>query len=769
MKKRYFWWGLVSIVLAIAGQSITAIASTKEDVSLALKTAPQGIEIDDYFQRGEIANNSAKLAQTDFGPNQAVQLTDATTGGNELGTIWTSDAAKMDLGENQTASMWLYTGNQISSGGDGMTFTMQNDERGIKASALNTADPSNPIPATGETLGVWGDDVGNKFLTAEDLAKTGIQNSWALEFDTFSNKNFPATSSSQSTEDQNSAWATFFQNSANAANQFDADVSGIHIASGYPGNQESYNVMTKKFSWKSYSGIFDFNGTEHATSYPYAVLNHQGVLTNGYKMLSTGTWKHLTLKWRAATSQMTYTFDDKDPKTGAAQKGQTAVVTVDQSKLGMEDDQKIRWGFTGSTGASFENNLVVFEQVPGLVDAAASAQLIDSTQSNRAITATNNTVNSGDRLKLRYNLAYNGGRESWKAIQAKMQLPTNVVFNSATIDYANGDRQTISDLSGGSQGSVITAQLQNELSKNNPTATITFQGKAIAATTGDATVSATNSTFAGANAITQAGVPSFTVKKTDDATMSLVLTGQNVVSGSGSTLAELLQTQVADVAVTGKVNYVTGTADTNNNLVLHPVLNGEEQQPVPLSNDDPAGTFTYKLAADKIISGQANVLTIYATDSKGHASNDVSYTITRSAGSRELVAAPASSFNVANPVQMSGTEMTLSPDNDWNVTVNDTKGKGDQWILTAQATPFVSKLRGSLSADLTYVASDGTTSSLENGATTILTHTTSTDNDVVNVTDDWNSDSGVFLRVHSDAIQGRYYSNITWTLTDGPQ
>ncbi|MFC6290405.1 lectin-like domain-containing protein [Levilactobacillus angrenensis] len=774
--------GFGALVLAVSCQLVGARGSVIEDVKVPLDKAPQGLKIDNYFKipgaDDGISNNSAQLADTPHGKQQAVQLTDASKGGDELGLIWTSDAAKMDLSQDQTASMWLYTGNTAlkdsnnrrNNIGDGMTFVMQNDARGVGASAINTSDPEHPTPATGETLGVWGDDYDNeKFTTPESLAATGIQDSWALEFDTFDNDNFPESAADGSAG--STAWGEYFKVAANSGNQFDAQVGGMHIASGYPGDAGSYNIVTKTFNWVTYdsSDILHLHPKSHSQSYHYAELNHDKPIESSFltgDVLGKGVWQHITLNWDASASDMNYTFDDKDPDTGAMQPGKSISVHVDKEKLKLGADQKIRWGFTGTTGASFENNLVVFEQVPGLVSADATAKLTDKTK-NQAIDEASDTVNAGDRMRLDYNLTYTGGRESWKDIQAKLNLPSNIKFSSAKISYDNGDSQTISGLdSDSTAGQTLSAALNQELSSTNTSATISLAGKAVAGSDSETTVAATNSSFTGSNAITQATLNGFKVEKNDDAAMTLSLTGEGV--DATGTLGAKVLTKPADVVVTGKITYTVGTADANSSLTLHPNLNGKDLPTQTLSNNDAAGTFTYKLNADQLLSGQDNLLTLYATDSKDHSTNDVGYTVTLSPGTRELAVGTRSTFNADDPVTMTGESMTLQPDHNWDVTVNDTKGKGDRWTLTASATPFISKLRGSLSAHLDYLSSDGSVSNLQAGSAHIMTHTATSDNDVINVADDWSDTQGLLLKVNSDAIQGAYYSTVTWTLRDAP-
>ncbi|MFC6290407.1 hypothetical protein [Levilactobacillus angrenensis] len=117
--------------------------------------------------------------------------------------------------------------------------------------------------------------------------------------------------------------------------------------------------------------------------------------------------------------------------------------------------------------------------------------------------------------------------------------------------------------------------------------------------------------------------------------------------------------------------------------------------------------------------------------------------------------------------------MTLRPDANWYVTVNDTKGKVDHWTLAVSATPFISKVKQypadkqRLSAYLAYQI-NGNLLNLQQASADIYHHEAASDWDVVNVADSWGKDQGLLLKVQSDALQGAYYSRITWTLKDVP-
>ncbi|MGV8056388.1 hypothetical protein PJN37_29250, partial [Mycobacterium kansasii] len=57
----------------------------------------------------------------------------------------------------------------------------------------------------------------------------------------------------------------------------------------------------------------------------------------------------------------------------------TKTVSIDTTKIDPNNTGYARWGFTGSTGTNWENNLVIFEQVPGVVNSSASVTATDLT------------------------------------------------------------------------------------------------------------------------------------------------------------------------------------------------------------------------------------------------------------------------------------------------------------------------------------------------------------------------------------------------------
>lgn len=779
----------IGLGIVIWGWGTTAQA---ENISVPKSTAPQGLTIDSYFETSRTFDNHAETVETNKGDNQAVLLTD---GPQELGTIWTSNAAKMDMAEDQKASMWMYFGDGYNAG-DGMAFVIQNGS--VDATAVDKSDPANPTAARGETLGVWGHDDKNQATTPQQVAATAIPKSWALEFDTFNNK-LP-------TKDNDSAWNDYFADSGSYANQFDeAMPSGYpHIASNYPGEASTYNVMTKNLSWTT-GGFMGIGGTPNKKSYSYATMNHMGAISNSFALLrnDNGAWKHLTLNWKApavgsTTGTMTYTINDKDPKTGArlTKDVSSNSAQINLTKLGLStDNARVRWGFTGSTGDSFENNLVVFEEVPGLVDADVTANLVDNSQANMTVDDASDKVYTGDQMTLKYHLNYKGGRDSWQSIKNKLNLPADIAYDSAKVTYDDGKfadgktSETIPVDSSDTTGQSVSETLARNLSKNTSAgetdgATITLTGKASSKTATASTpdkVASKTSSFEGSNAITQATVSGFQVAPGGDGTsvMTMALTGpeKNITANSNNQKGSESQTSAADVTVSGKITYkkVDGTPVTDKTLTLQPRLNGDSLQTSTVTDSDNDGVydFSYTIPSTSLVAGSTgNVLDLFATDTSTHlsAANNLEYTVTLKDGTKSISANTLSSFNADDPQKMTGSAMRLTPDSNWSVKVYDSMGTGDQWTLQASAGPLMSKLRGvTLDGELKYLDGNGNEETFAQGATVnIASHTTTSDDDVVDVAKSWDQNHGIVLDVNGGAVQGYYATQIQWTFGNTP-
>jgi len=314
----------------------------------ALQTAPKGLKWgDNNFDIANFSNNSVQIVKPTNENKDTTSIIKMTNGTYQVGGVWGNkdthiDKSKdinnyFDISHNQTASMWLYFGVyeyylkdkdgnylhdnygnyiQTSIPGDGMAFVIHNSKKGKNAIAMS----ADGIPVNGQSMGVWGADWNKNETDHSKIAATAIDNSWALEFDTFINN--------LTDKDKISGEGVSFDASSPAnAHQ--------HIASNFPGLPSTY--------------INRNNGTN------YFVMHHNSF--NAVDHLVDNKWHHVTIKWTPApegttVGTMSYFYDDKDPTTGAKNDNpiESTDIPVDTTNFNLKDGTKLYWGFTGSTG-----------------------------------------------------------------------------------------------------------------------------------------------------------------------------------------------------------------------------------------------------------------------------------------------------------------------------------------------------------------------------------------------------------------------------------
>lgn len=700
---------VVSVLLTL-GVGLT-LARADADYDNALATAPQGIALDQIFTPGETANNKAQVVTTTNGQTTGTQAVMVTNAKDQFGTIWSTDENAFDLNRDESVSMWMYFGNKAGNAADGMAFVLQNDSRGVAAT------PSFGKKISGETLGVWAVDTNTKQTDPAALAQLAIQNSWALEFDTHLNKS-----------------DTYSK--AGGADSFDVGLTGPHLASAYPGEGESYRLV------KTTSGLIITQ-----TAY-YATLAHQGVIAGGNDLLSNGSWHHVTLDWDAQARQMTYRFDDKDPTTGNEQTGTARTVTVDPAVVDPDQTGKVRWGFTGATGSSYANNLVIFENVPGLVETDATATLTDL-NTGKVLTDGASTRGTHE-VQLDYDLTYEGGKQDWKDVTAKLNLPDNLEFEKINVTYANGDRQTVDpDKVADNQ---LTFKLDSPLSATNQTAKIRLTGT-VADQKQASEVAAKTSTFTAVNGVTTTDTVHFTIEPKLD--IDLLLTSAATVTiPAGETTTIKAQVFVSE-----------GITITNADLTVHPTLNGKALpgEPIDDPDDNLSGKVRYTPAIEDLTVGK-NTIDLYVEDNYGNRSNTITATVNVTGGLTFDQVAKQSSFQQTT---LTGSTQRVKRTNDWSVRVVDSRAAGAKWHLQAAVGDFTTSDGQKLAGGLTY--SDGQSQiQLNSTPTTIHQGQSSANQDVTDVVDDWTDDTGIQLTVAGHAVSGDYSGQIDWTLTDAP-
>ncbi|WP_203643401.1 lectin-like domain-containing protein [Levilactobacillus andaensis] len=702
------WLGLL---IGLGVLNIADVGRADVDYDQALKTAPQGISLAQIFTPGTTTNNTAAVVTTTNPNTTGTQVARVNNGKKQFGALWSTDANAFDLNQDQSASMWLYFGNTGKKAADGMAFVLQNDDRKLAAT------PAFGKTVSGETLGVWGVDTDKKQSTPTKVAASAIQNSWALEFDTHLNT------------------STNYGNTGDA-DSFDVGLNGPHLATNYPGDSDSYEMERAVTYFPIYSSGY------------YATQKHAGVISGGNTFLANGEWHHLSLTWDATDQEMTYAFDDKNPTTGIEQSGKQMTVGVDVAKIDPQKTGQVRWGFTGATGESYENNLVVMEEIPGLVDASAKTKLTN--QRTGAVVTDGDTLKGRDLFKLDYQLSYVAGKQDWQNVTALLNLPEHLEYQAAEVTYADGTSQAI-DLRGLADNQ-LNVGLERALSAKNPTATISLTGEA-ADVTAPVTVSASGSTFSAVNGVVTADTVAFTLKPT----LELHLVS---LSGSSTTVKPN-----ESVTMKGLILAPEGVGLVNSDMRIQSQLNGTALPDftVPDGDDNTSGQFEITVPADKLRAGE-NSLTVTAHDPYGNASNQVKFTITVSRQLTFHTVAEKSSFVATD---LTGTNQQIKRTADWQLKVLDTREAGAKWSLQVTGTPFVSSEGQQLAGGVYYHDEHGKTL-ISTTPIAVYQGEAADEDELTDVVDTWSDDTGLLLEVSGGTVAGTYEGTLTWTLNDVP-
>lgn len=743
MKKWTLYAGfmLCSLLLVISFSVHKTYAATVEqtDIGTVLsnnaandRTVPTGLNnIGQWFVVPSLTNNNATVINANEDKNKSnsdvIALTQLKKT-HSVGAIWADRSQSdqdnrnyIDIDKRQTMSMWMYFGGSRRSNvvapdpGDGMAFVLQN----VGTKAFTTL-PSNNVNV-GEAVGVWG-ETNNKADTAETIAKRAIQNSWALEFDTYPNGN-------GSGQDSN----------------FDTDLNSTyynHIAYNYPALASTYRQTS--------------NG---------AAMNHKGV--QGLK-LADDYWHHLSLIWHPASggnsAYIEFHFNDKT-LSGEPQTGISENIPIDVSNFNLTNgEHKLYWGFTGSTGDSAENNLIVFESIPAMVEADATSTIIDESAGDHILSdpttdePNSNVVHEGDSVSVNYDLNYVSGSKPWQKIAADIKLPDKINYNSAVITYTDksGNKSTENiDEFNGMTNNEITHTLAKALYKDDITsANIKFEGTVNSGTTATTTnVESEHASFRGDVLDKDVMTTAFVIKQAN----KMTLTKDSSDPTIGFSAITNLQ---------GKVSYsdTSTTVDPSKLSVVAKVNDGDVTK-IDMNTIANGATFSLPMSTDLFsdLHEGANTVTLYVYNKDDYnTSNTITYTVTVES-TLQVKANPTSSFNSVQAVK---ANRLISRANDWSVDVIDGRAKGSKWNLFAEATP-VTNGNKTWNGGLVYVKSGESEQSLTNNKINIDNGTKSQDGQqTFDVDDSWTKDTGVLLRQSSLENTGTYHSTITWTAQD---
>ncbi|MGE7883698.1 L-type lectin-domain containing protein [Bacillus sp. NPDC094077] len=751
----------MSSLALLLGTSLFLSSNSQVFASEMQDSPPSAIKLDNIFTVPS-GSNSTLISNDKF---DIVQLTDSVK--DQSGAVWSTNENKMDLTKDFEAAMYIYFGDSGEDSADGMAFVMHNDPNGN--AAFRTGE--------GARIGVWDSTEPKKFGMA-------IMNSFAVEFDTYFNKDFDRGVPQQD-----------------------------HIAWNYPGKKETY----------------DDNGL---------IFKDRRMIHNDLQfpgLLSDDTWRYFTVNWDSKQSVLTYQLE-----------GLSSVsVPIDVNDV--FGTTEVYWGFTGSTGGSFEMNRIVFDEVPGLVEAEVKEDILDST-TNESVVGTK--VASGTQLTYSLEANYIGGKQAWKNINVSSKIDSNVSYvpGSLRLKDASG-KETPLDDSHWKDGTLNVPISDMDLS--NAKQTILFDVKT--GQVGQDTVVSEHSNFYGDNYHARASKSSYTISANKAPEVSLNQENETIKVPMDQ-----------DVEVSGKWKDEDGTKVT-----ITYKLNGEVigQEQLQSDQENTFQDWKYTIPKDKFKLGD-NHLEVYVTDEEGANSEVKSLQISISSppkitlteenkeveidygkgfdfsgtvsdldgagkeltlyyviGDNEPVAftkvtnsTPGKAIEFAGELPTSGVNegpQTISvyavdEDNlqsnigkftlhvikrltfademkdvefvatqigstpkiseratDYPIHIINSKGKGSKWKIKAELTkPLVSKENHTLEG-LFFKKSNGETEELLLN-TSVIVESGESPEDYSDINLNWKNDEGLLLKVDPSAHIGSYAGELTWTLEDAP-
>ncbi|MET3564179.1 hypothetical protein ABID30_003276 [Enterococcus rotai] len=381
-----------------------------------------------------------------------------------------------------------------------------------------------------------------------------------------------------------------------------------HVAYAYPDKTSSYGVLPNKNVYLIHKGIY----------YPS-------------KFLSSGNWHDLEIFWNSSTQELSYQFDDAPLVK--------EIIDVN-STFG---SRTAYWGFTGSTGYNYQESVVAFTKIPGLVEISDDITIKNSNDTN----IENTEVSSGEILTTNIAIKYNSGNQNLKNPVVNVTLGDNLDFIDGTVKL----NDAIIDVKPDSNRTFKVPL--DELSLENPDYSLTFET--------EATTSSTNAV---------------------DSFVSYQVTGDNLIG----------DTKAVNFKVIKKVDTTPPNGVVKTNLLV-PVNGKIELKDMFSSVSDDSGTTNLKYSyvgteLDTTTSGKQTV-TVRITDPSGNYS-DYSVPVEVTPGNFGLLSSDTLNFGtfksgITEKSIVLGTNQTVG------ISMEDQRGTKAGWRIQAKTSTFTPK------------------------------------------------------------------------------
>lgn len=701
-------------------QAQAAGVALDEDMQAAVKTAPNGMTLSSLFDAKDVQGSATQLVDGTFTKESIAQITNDNISpqAEQVGALWSQrlgkTEAKVNLTHDTSWSFWLYFGNKAAKQSSGIAFVLQNDGRTTQAIARS---------GKGQSLGVWAGDT-NSRASASYLATTAIQHSWALEFDTTVNKT----------------------SSPGAGNYYDAEgipSQGPHIASGYPADASMYKQYGQR--------------NKH-----YFALKHQQpkLMTNP----ADGHWRHVTIDWKVASSQLTYAFNDQNPKTRQSVTPEVQdTVTIDRKKLsadGKTPADKVTWGITGATGKfNSANQLIVLDQTPRQLhfSTLAETNIMQNMSIKRKI-KEGDTVTPGETLRYVLHATANNPTQVGTLTTATALLPAISAVKRVRGHFTNDGVHALHTLNSEELlADRVDARIASRaFSVANPALAFWLKTE-IQPVDHDVYVPPRKLIFSGVDHYVEVQSAGYTVQRKlnlkleclDDKALS-------VEKGEDATVHARLsnagQDVNADIVADTKVRVDVGGL-TFNLSQLKGTWEGT------------SGKFRFKVPSRLLKPGKNNV-SVQATNRKD-AADPLKIAINQRSGDLAFDTMPC---NCNFKGELNGRHQMIGRDKDWQLRVRDGRGAGSSWKLQLNVSKKFTTTDGrELSGDVVYRNGKARQKlTIGDKPTVIEEQTTKEDDECVDVAQKWKDNDGVLIEVNGDAVAGDYNGELLWQLTDAP-
>lgn len=826
--RKYVLFFILTILIGLIYVS-NDYSTSSADTNSAIASAPEGIDIDKYFY--PVTQPSPYGEHNPFKTNSASiknnYILDLADGYSTYGASWGRDDIKnyIDLRYPQTISAWLYFGSDQGSdvfNGQGMALVLQNDSRkqaalgaGGQALGVDGYDRSTKTQANGSGLI---DYYTTKFDDPTTIAKSAIQNSLAIEFDTqkndVTNSQGDAPTAFQ-TYSTGSIWRypfIVYQHADYSLNAFDTVDTSIAAPSDFPDNtllgaysgQFGHISFTFPSNPNSYHLTNLVTGTSNSDTYsPFTKTYSLFHTENTTASLIDGTdshnqnvdWHHMTFTWTppkagSTIGKATYYFNDKDKDGtlnpvntgGQFNKSISHSVDVNTDIFHLASGQHtVLWGFTGANSDKpspketriVASKLVDFESIPSLVEAHATSSIFDQNL-NKTITedSTDKTVLGGDKVALNYQLNYDKGNADWNNIKAHFNLPEHFKLtpdaqdNIGTITYANGMIEGIPASSLATDKTYISYTLRSPLNTNDSTAKITLNGTVNNTTGKDLDIIKQPAKFVGDTNISSTETPSFIIKYNPTWSMSLKpLTDKNLLfKQENATLdinPELTYSDKHDFYDSDKIKY---TFKVGSHIFT-------KELPSNSNSDTSENTIDLRELIDNdaskvdfwsLFPSQTDVpVTVFVTDKDNISTSPQTFTV--HVLQNKILQIRTSKNIEFSDTNIFDTNKILHRKTNFILEITSFR---EPWSLSVSTTPLKNG-EEFFNGSPVFIDQQNSIHPLTDAPTFVTDDQTSHDPiKVDDISQKWNNNSGILLKQSGNSKMGKYTGTLTWTASD---